>query len=129
MFSIKASSGPTFNIWFIVSAKKQPQTHGGHVRILQGTGLCRDTVLRIDVITDTNTEAKEFTGIRLPSFLKEGEKAHGVLGILKELGGLHSDVRSHGLECAVPAAMAAFPYIIHLVNYGSISRVQLMYHQ
>lgn len=94
MFSIKASSGPTLNIWLIVSAKKQPQTRGGNVRIsqgcraLQGYGSQDPSALRLRQIP-TSAQEPNFSEL-----LQKGSNvwaAHGVA--------------PRGLSCAVPFAM------------------------
>lgn len=63
MFDIKASSGLTFNIWFIASAKKK--NHRLMVEMSEycrHKGLCRATVLRFNLLADTKVDTNQLIG-------------------------------------------------------------------
>lgn len=106
MFSIKASSGPTFNIWFIVSVKKQPETHRGNVRILKGYRALQGYSSQDQSAHGHQNRHQEV----LPGFLKEGTKSVQPMGYhiyYKNRERVHSDVLFHGLTSAIPFAMDA----------------------
>lgn len=94
MFSIKASSGPALNIWLIVSAKKQPDWRGKCQNIagMQGS-LCRDTVLRIRLLLDSDRYQQVHRNLTSELLLR-GSNVWAARG-----------AAPRGLSCAVPFAM------------------------
>lgn len=99
VFSIKASSGPIFNVRFIVSATIQPQTQGGNVGIVKGCSSEDRPAHRHHV----NTE--EFTGSsELP---QRGTKSVRPMGYNRNWEQVRSDKPFHGLTHVVVLTMDA----------------------
>lgn len=94
----------------------------------RGTGLCRDTVLRINLLTDTKIDTKKF----FQAFSKREQSLcspWGTIYITRTGRGSIQMCYFMASQVLFLLPWMPFPYIIHLINYGSTFRVQLMDHQ
>ena len=110
---------------YSVSEKTTRELTGEMSELWRGTGLRRNTVLRTNLLTDTNVNTKKF-------FLASSKREPSLCNPWGSRYITRTGRGSIQMCCFLaPHALfllpwMPFPYIIHLTNYDSTFRVQLM---